>query len=415
MRYHSALRHRGRRGRAPQDATVTDAVIAHPELAERTEHLASAASFAMLARAKALEAEGRTIIHLEVGEPDFDTPPHIVEAGARALRDGFTRYTPAPGIPALRQAVADDAALRYGIDVPPGRVIVTPGAKPVIFYAAMALIEPGTEAVIPDPTFPTYASCVELVGGRVVRVPLREADGFALDAEALEAAIGPRTRLVVLASPSNPTGGVMSREQVRAVAEVLRRHPHVWVLSDEIYARILYGGVHHSIAAEPEMLDRSIVVGGVSKTYAMTGWRLGWGIVPQALVEPFTRLQINATSCANAAAQVAAVAALRGPQDCVDRMVAAFRSRRDLLVDGLSTLPGVRCQRPQGAFYAFPRVEGLAEDQDALADRLLEEAGLALLPGTGFGPGGAGYLRLSYANSEANLALALDRLRAAIG
>jgi len=392
---------------------VTTTMISSPALAERVDHLASAASFATLARAKELEAQGRTIVHLEVGEPDFPTPPHIVEAGARALRDGYTRYTPAPGLAELRAAIAEDARARHGIDVPPGRVIVAPGAKPILFYAAMALMEPGAEAVIPDPTFPTYASCVELVGGHVVRVPLREEDGFALDAEALAAAIGPRTRLVVLASPSNPTGGVMTKAQVEAVAEVLRRHPHVWILSDEIYARILYEGRHHSIAAEPDMAERTIVVDGCSKTYAMTGWRLGWGLVPTSLVEPFTRLQINVASCANAAAQIAAVAALTGPQDAVDAMVAAFRRRRDLLVDGLNALPGVRCVRPQGAFYAFPRVDG-ARDQDALALWLLEEAGVAVLPGTGFGPGGAGYLRLSYASSEASLAVALDRLREAL-
>lgn len=413
MRYHSPFPDRGQAGRQLRDSAVTDAQIAHPALAERTAHLASAASFTTLARAKELEASGRDIIHLEVGEPDFATPAHIVAAGARALRDGYTRYTPAPGIPGLRQAIADDTCQRDGIDVPPDRVLVAPGAKPIIFYTAMALMEPGAEAVIPDPTFPTYASTIELLGGRVVRVPLREENAFALDVEALAAAIGPRTRLLVLASPSNPTGGVMSHAQVQAIAELLRRHPQVWVLSDEIYSRIRYSGRHHSIAAEPGMLDRTIVLNGFSKTYAMTGWRLGWGILPPALVEPFTRLQINVASCANAAAQVAGIAALTGPQDCVDEMVAAFCRRRNLLVDGLNALPGVRCTLPEGAFYAFPRVTA-ERGEEALATRLLEDAGLALLPGTGFGPGGAGYLRLSYANSEANLRKALLRLHEAL-
>lgn len=388
---------------------MNDAAIARLRLAERTGHLAPSPSFDTLARAKALEATGRAVIHLEVGEPDFDTPPHIVEAGARALREGHTRYTPAAGIPALRRAVAEDARARHGIAAEPERVVVAPGAKPILFYTAMALMEPGAEAIVPDPTFPAYAAAIELVGGTVVRVPLRSEAGFASDLAAIEAAIGPRTRLIVVTSPSNPTGGAMDRAEVEALAELLRRHPDLWVLSDEIYARLLYEGEHHSIAAEPGMLDRTIVVGGVSKTYAMTGWRLGWGIVPAALVQPFARLQVNVASCANASAQEAAVAALTGPQDCVDAMLAAFRRRRDRLVEGLNALPGVRCLLPSGAFYAYPRFAAYPDDV-ALADRLLEELGIAAVAGSGFGPSGAGHLRLSYAASEANLVLALERL-----
>jgi len=384
-------------------------------MADRMTRIKSAASFATLARAKAMEAEGRRIVHLEVGQPDFDTPPHIVEAGAKALRDGHTRYTPAPGWMPLREAVAEHVGTRLGIAVAPDEVVVTPGGKPIIFYAVMATVGHGDEAIVPDPAFPVYSSVVGFAGGKVVPLPLREAQGFDVDLDALAEVITPRTRLLVLCSPSNPTGGVLARETVRGIAELLQEHPRVMVLADEIYSRILYEGEHHTIAAEPGMRERTILLDGFSKTYAMTGWRLGWGVMPRAFVEAFTRQQINVASCANAAAQVAGVAALTGPQDDVERMVETFRVRRDRLVAGLNDLPGVSCTLPAGAFYAFPNITGTGQSEASLAETLLMEAGIALLPGTGFGPGGAGYLRLSFAASMDDLEFALAGMAKHLG
>ena len=323
-------------------------------MADRMSRLESAASFAMLARAKDMEAAGRKIIHLEVGQPDFDTPAHIKEACARALRDGHTRYTPAPGWMPLREAIAEHVTERLGFDVSPTEVVVTPGGKPIIFYTIMATIGPGDEAIVPEPAFPVYASVAKFAGGTVVPLLLQESQGFDVDLEALEAALTERTRLLVLCSPSNPTGGALSRETVQGMARLLQDYPQVMVLADEIYSRLIFEGEHHSIAAEPGMRERTIVLDGFSKTFAMTGWRLGWGILPADLVEPFSRQQINVTSCANAAAQVAGVAALTGPQDEVERMVETFRARRDRLVAGLNELTGVSCTLPVGAFYAFP-------------------------------------------------------------
>lgn len=393
---------------------MTDPSLPAPPLAARAAALPTAASFAMLARAKALEAQGREILHLEVGQPDFETPAHIVEAGARALRDGYTRYTPAAGHMPLREAIAEHAAEQLGVELSPDRVLVTPGGKPIIFYTMMSVAEPGCEVIVPDPTFPVDASVASYAGAKVVRVPLRAEEGFALDLDRLRAALSPRTRLLLLNSPSNPTGGVMPPSQLEAIAEILADHPQVWLLSDEIYSRLLYDGSHASPLAQPGLRERTIVLDGFSKTYAMTGWRLGWGIVPEALMGAFTRLQINSTSCANAAAQVAGIAALRGPQDCVADMVAAFRARRDLVVDGLNAMPGVSCVRPAGAFYAFPDIRATGVSAERMADHLLEEAGVALLPGSGFGPAGQGFLRISYALGEADLRRALDRIRDAL-
>jgi len=377
--------------------------------------LGTETAFTVLARAKALEAQGRDIVHLEIGEPDFDTPANIIAAGVEALRGGHTHYTPAAGIPPLREAIAEYVAETRGIPVDAANVVVVPGGKPIIFFCILAQVDAGDEVIMPNPSFPIYESMVNFVGAKPVFVRLSEDSGFGFDMDMFERSLSDRTRLVILNSPSNPTGGVMSQAQIETIAGLLRDRPDVTVLSDEIYSRILYSGEHHSIASEPGMLERTIVLDGYSKTYAMTGWRLGYGVMPVPLAEAVTQLQINATSCVNAATQVAGLEALQGPQDSVDRMVAAFRERRDLVVAGLNAIPGLRCVMPEGAFYAFPNVSGLGIDQDVLAGRLLNEAGVAVLPGTAFGAYGQGYLRLSYANSIANLQKALDRIGAFVG
>lgn len=384
-------------------------------LVPRMSRLGTETAFTVLARAKALEAQGRDIVHLEIGEPDFDTPANIIDAGANALRGGYTHYTPAAGIPPLRETIADYVAETRGIPVDAANVVVVPGGKPIIFFCILALVDAGDEVIMPNPSFPIYESMVNFVGARPVFVRLSEESGFGFDLDMFADSLSDRTRLVILNSPSNPTGGVVSKAQVETIAGLLRDRPDVMVLSDEIYSRILYDGEHASIAAEPGMLDRTIILDGYSKTYAMTGWRLGYGVMPVALAEAITQLQINATSCVNAATQVAGIEALRGPQDSVDRMVAAFRERRDLVVAGLNAIPGLRCVMPAGAFYAFPNVAALGIDQDVLAGRLLSEAGVAVLPGTAFGSYGQGYLRLSYANSIPNLQKALERIGAFVG
>jgi aspartate/methionine/tyrosine aminotransferase len=385
------------------------------KLAARMSRLGTETAFSVLARARALEAQGRDVIHLEIGEPDFDTPANIVAAGAEALRAGHTHYTPAAGIPALREAIAMEVARTRGIPVEPDQIVVVPGGKPIIFFSFLALVERGDEVIMPNPSFPIYESMARFVGAEPVFVRLSEEEGFGFDLDMLASRLSDKTRLLILNSPSNPTGGVMSDDQIRQVAALLERYPKVTVLSDEIYGRILYDGAHHSIASEPGMAERTIILDGFSKAYAMTGWRLGYGIMAPHLAQALTQLQINATSCVNAATQIAGIEALTGPQDAVDRMVAAFRERRDLIVAGLNAIPGVRCQVPRGAFYAFPNVSALGVDQDDLADSLLREAGVAVLPGTAFGAYGRGYLRLSYANSVTNIRRALERMADHIG
>jgi len=382
-------------------------------LARRMGVLGTETAFEVLARAKALEARGRSIIHLEIGEPDFDTPDHIKEAAIRALRDGFTHYTPAAGIPEARAAVAEHVAQSRGIPLTPEHVVITPGAKPVMFFLMLALVDPGDEVIYPDPGFPIYASVARFVGARPVPWVLREERDFRADPEELRRLVSPRTKLVVLNSPHNPTAGVLSRADVEAIAGILQGRP-ITVLSDEIYWRILYDGTFHSIASVPGMQEQTVILDGFSKTYAMTGWRIGYGVMRPGLAARVTQLMVNSNSCTAAFTQVAGVAALRGPQDCVDRMVAEFRRRRDVLVDGLNRIPGVRCLRPRGAFYAFPSVRGVDADAGRLADYLLDEAGVAVLSGTSFGEQGQGYLRLSYANSVEAITEALARLRAAL-
>src|SRR3954468_1454874 len=377
-----------------------------PQIASRVGSLGTETALDVLVKARAVEARGRKVIHLEVGEPDFPTPPHIVEAGIRALREGKTRYGAPSGIPALREAICEHLIER-GVRAHPDHVLVTPGAKPILFYGFLATLAPGDEVLIPDPGFPIYASMVRFCGATPVSVPPRLDQGRALDLDVLERAISPRTRMIVFNSPSNPTGAVVPEEDLRRLAALAQRHD-LWVMADEIYRRISYGAPPQSIAALPGMAERTVIVDGFSKTYAMTGWRLGWGVFPAALAPHAVRLMINSNTCTAAFVQEAGLAALRGPQDVVDAMVAQFRTRRDAIVARLSRVPGVRCHAPAGAFYAFPDVRGLPLAAAALADRLLDEEAVALLDGAGFGAGGAGHLRISFAASLESLETAAD-------
>jgi len=375
--------------------------------ASRVNALSGEGAFEVLAAARRLEAAGRDVVHLEIGEPDGATPPHVIEAGVRALHDGHTRYVDPAGLPALRAAIAASLAWR-GVRAPAESVVVVPGAKPMLFYALLAVLEPGDEVLVPDPGFPIYASVVRFAGG----VPV----GYGLDAN-LAALVTPRTRALVVNLPGNPTGGVATPAALRALAELALRHD-LTVISDEVYGRLRYDGHVDSIAALPGMLERTVIVDSFSKSYAMTGWRLGFGVVPAPLVERVTMLVVNGTSCTPPFVQLAGLAALTGPQESVAAAVARLERRRDWLVDGLNGLPGIRCPRPDGAFYAFPDVRKIEErarlSTTQLAARLLEVHGVAVLPGTGFGPGGAGHLRLSFAVSPAVLDLALERIRECI-
>jgi len=381
--------------------------------AERMANLGTETAFEVLARARALEAQGRSIIHLEIGEPDFDTPEHIKEAAVRALRDGYTHYTPAAGILEAREAIANDVAQSRGIPVHPDQVVITPGAKPIMFFAMLALVNPGDEVIVPDPGFPIYESVARFLGARPVPWVLREEREFRADPEDLRALVTPRTRLVILNSPHNPTAGVLSRADLEAIAGIVRGRP-ITVLSDEIYGRIIYGTQFASIASVPGMAEQTIILDGFSKTYAMTGWRLGYGVATREVAVRLAQLMVNSNSCTAAFTQMAAIAALRGDQGCVERMVTEFRRRRDVIVKGLRALPGVRCLVPAGAFYAFPNVRAIDPDGGKLAAHLLQDSGVAVLAGTAFGAHGRGYLRLSYANSVEAITEALSRMRAAL-
>jgi aspartate aminotransferase len=368
-------------------------------------------AFEVAARARALEAEGRSIVHLEIGEPDFDTPANVRAAAKQALDEGATHYAPFPGIPTLREAIAADATARKGFPVTPDRVFVTVGGKGVMLYAILGIVDPGDEVIVPDPGYPIYESLVRFVGGTPVAIPIRMANDFRLDVDELASLITPRTRMLVVNSPANPTGGVLTRTDLERIAELAIRHD-LAVLADEIYSRILYDGTEHvSIASLPGMAERTIVLDGFSKTYAMTGWRLGYAIVPPTLVQTYSQLIINTISCAPTFAQLGAVEALTGPQADVDAMVVEFRARRDLVVDGLNAIAGVSCLRPTGAFYAFPDIAGTGLTGAELAERLLHDAGVCVLAGTAFGGVGTDHIRISYANSRENLSLALDRIR----
>jgi len=379
------------------------------QLAARMHRLGTETAFEVLARAKALEAQGRDIIHLEIGEPDFDTPRHIVDAAIQALRDGYTHYTPSAGLPALREAIAEYVSRTRHIPVHPSQVVVTPGGKPIMFFAILALCEEGDEVIYPNPGFPIYESMINFVGATPVPLRLRMDREFSFSADKLADLITPRTKLIILNSPANPTGGVLSQADLAAIAALVQDRD-LMILSDEIYSRILYDGEFASIASFPGMAERTIILDGFSKTYAMTGWRLGYGVMPTDLATHITKLMTNSNSCTNAATQMAGIQALRGPQDDVDRMVAAFRERREVIVDGLNAIPGFRCLKPRGAFYAFPNIEGTGLRSKALEELLLEKAGVATLSGTSFGAYGEGFLRLSYANSVENIRRALERI-----
>ncbi|HEX5157294.1 MAG TPA: pyridoxal phosphate-dependent aminotransferase [Ktedonobacterales bacterium] len=381
------------------------------KFAQRMGQLGTETAFEVLARAKALEAQGKEIIHLEIGEPDFTTPTYIIEAARKALADGYTHYTPAPGIPELRAAIAQDATERRGIAFAPDEVVVTPGGKPVMFFSILALCEEGDEVIYPNPGFPIYESMIQFVGARAVPAQIEEARGFSLDVDKLCDAVNERTRLIILNSPHNPTGGVLSRGDLEQIAATVLKYPDLMVLSDEIYSRMLYGGEHISIATLPGMRERTIVLDGFSKIYAMTGWRLGYGLFPREMVPAITRLMTNSNSCTATFTQMAGVVALTGSQQPSEEMVAEFHKRRDVIVAGLNNIPGVTCATPGGAFYAFPNITGTGLSSRELADALLNEAGVAVLAGTAFGAFGEGYIRLSYANSIEQIERALAQIK----
>ena len=380
-------------------------------LADSLERLGTETAFSVLARAKQLEREGRDIIHLEIGEPDFDTPAHICAAGADAIRAGHTHYCPSAGLPELREAAAEYLARTRGVPIRPDNVLVGNGAKPFLFFTVLATCNPGDEVIYPDPGFPIYESAIDWVGATPVALPLHEERDFVFDPAELEARLSAKTKLVILNSPQNPTGGVAGRDDLRAAARLIAA-TDAWVLSDEVYSEMLYEGEFASIVTEPGMPERTIVLDGFSKTFAMTGWRCGYAAVPEQLVDPLIRFFVNSTSCVPPFVQLAGVAALQGPWDDIAAMMAEFRERRSLVVEGLNALPGVSCRTPLGAFYAFPNVSGTGFGADELARRLLDEAGVAVLSGSAFGRVGSANLRLSYANSQANLSAALERIGA---
>ncbi|MEO6350528.1 MAG: pyridoxal phosphate-dependent aminotransferase [Candidatus Limnocylindrales bacterium] len=381
-----------------------------PKLAERMIGIGTETAFEAAARGRALEAQGKHIVHLEIGEPDFDTPENIRDAAKRALDEGWTHYGPPLGQPKLRQAIADESKRFRGIDVDPANVVVTPGAKPIMYYAILALIEDGDEVMYPDPGFPIYESMTRFTGGTPVPYALREENDFRLDPDELRSLVTPRTKMIIFNSPHNPTGGVLAREDIEAIADIARNNDNITVLADEIYGRGVFEGEHVSIASMPNMMERTIILDGFSKAWAMTGWRLGFAVLPPALVDPFSKLIINSVSCTSSFEQMAAVEALNGPQDEVARFLEEFRARRQIIVDGLNAIPGIRCRMPHGAFYVFPNVAGTGMNGTEMADRLLYEGGVCTLSGTAFGQVGKDHIRISYANSRENLKLALERI-----
>src|SRR6478752_6610244 len=382
------------------------------QLVEAMSRIGVESAFEVLVKARALEKQGKSVIHLEIGEPDFPTPKHVVEAGKRALDEGWTKYGPTQGLPELRESIAAYISRTRNIQVGPQHVCVVPGGKPVMYFAIVALLEAGDEAIYPNPGFPIYESMINFQGAKAVPIPIREEKGFALDVDELETLITPKTKLLIINSPSNPTGGVLSQEEIARIAELAVEND-LTVLADEIYAEILFEGEHVSIATMPGMAERTIILDGFSKTYAMTGWRLGYGAMPIDFAQVITKLMVNSNSCTSMAVQRAGLEALTGPQDDVREMVEAFRRRRTLIVDGLNAIDGITCNLPKGAFYVFPNITGTGMSSRDFADYLLQEHGVAGIAGTSFGSYGEGYLRLSYANSDANLERALERVAAA--
>ena len=381
--------------------------------ASRMERLGTETAFEVMARAKALEAKGKDMIYLQIGEPDFPTPKNIIEAGVKALRDGETHYSPAAGIMPLREAIVDDVEARRGVRPKVEEVIVTPGAKPIMYFVIMACIETGDEVIYPNPGFPIYESVINFVGGTPVALPLWEENDFRFNLDEFRSLVTDRTRMIIINSPQNPTGGVLTREDVEVVAEVARKK-NILVLTDEVYKNIIYEGEHASIYSMPGMQEQTILLDGFSKTYAMTGWRLGFGVMREDLAKKVEQLMINSNSCTATFSQYAAVEALKGPTDEVDAMVETFRQRRDFIVTGLNEIPDVSCITPKGAFYVFPNVKNVRMSSQELEHYLLNEAGVAVLSGTAFGKYGDGYLRFSYANSIENIGKALEKIKAAL-
>ncbi len=379
------------------------------QLARRMSRLGTETAFEVLNKARALERQGKSIIHLEIGEPDFDTPANVIEAGVDALHKGWTHYGPSAGLPELRQTIAEYVSRTRSVKVSPEEVVVVPGGKPIIFSTILALIDEGDEVIYPNPGFPIYESMIHYVGGKAVPIHLREERDFSLDVDELASLITDRTRLIILNSPQNPTGGVMQRKDVEQVAQIIGDR-NILVLSDEIYSRLLFEGEHFSIMSVPGMQERTILLDGFSKTYAMTGWRMGYGVMRPDLAAHITRLSTNSTSCTASFTQIAGIEALRGDQKSVDQMCAEFKRRRDVFVAGLNKIKGFSCRLPKGAFYVFPNIIKTGWKSKPLADALLEQAGIAALSGTAFGEFGEGYLRFSVANSLENLQQALDRL-----
>jgi aspartate/methionine/tyrosine aminotransferase len=376
--------------------------------------LGTETAFLVLAKARALEAQGKSIVHLEIGEPDFDTPANIKAAAKKGLDDGYTHYGPAPGLPELRTTIAEYVSRMLGMNCRPDQIVVTPGGKPIMFFTILACINEGDEVIYPDPGFPIYESVINLAGAMPVPLVLKEEKEFRFEVEDLERLITGKTRMLIINSPHNPTGGILTKEDLRGIAELAVKHD-LLVLSDEIYSRILYDGFQHtSIVTFAGMAERTIILDGFSKTYAMTGWRLGWGVMPEALVPYVAQLQINCTSCTSSFSQIAGIEALTGSQTEVERMVREFKRRRDVIVDGLNSIRGFRCQKPLGAFYVFPNISGTGKSSRELSDFLLNESGVACLSGTAFGAHGEGYLRFSYANSVENIELAIERIRKAL-
>lgn len=382
-------------------------------LADRMSELGTETAFEVLARARELERAGKSVVHLEIGEPDFDTPAHIKDAAIRALHDGFTHYTPSAGLYEAREAVAEHVSVTRGIPVDPDEIVITPGSKPIMFFAILALVDPGDEVIYPDPGYPIYESVARFAGAVAKPLVLREERGFRVDPDELRRLVNPKTRLIVLNSPHNPCGSVLTRNDIEAIAEIVGRSGAM-VLADEIYWQIMYDSTHVSLASIPGMKERTIILDGFSKAYAMTGWRLGFGVMRKDLGAKIARLMVNSNSCAAAFTQIAGIAALRGPQEPVKKMVAEFRRRRDVIIQGLKGVEGVTCAVPSGAFYAFPNVTKIDPDSKRLADFLLTDGGLACLSGTAFGEHGRGYLRFSYANSVEKIEEGLRRMREAL-
>ena len=388
---------------------VMEKVSHELRLASRMSRLGTETAFEVLVRARTLERQGRDIVHLEIGEPDFDTPSNIIHAATDALDHGWTHYGPSAGLPDLRQAIADDVSRSRAVKVTPEEVVVVPGGKPIIFYAILALIDVGDEVIYPNPGFPIYESMINFVGGKAVPIPLREELQFRLDVDQLKRLITERTKLIIINSPQNPTGGVLEKSDIQGIADAIGDRD-IMVLSDEIYSRLLFEGQHHSIMSMPDWQERTILLDGFSKTYAMTGWRMGYGVMRPDLAQHVSRLMTNSNSCTASFTQVAGIEAIRGDQSSVDKMCAEFKRRGDFFFDRVNQIKGFSCLRPKGAFYMFPNIQQTGWASRSLATELLEEAGVAALSGTAFGQYGEGYLRFSIANSMENLEKALDRV-----